>query len=52
MKTVEIGKLGEEIAKKYLEKAKEYSNYFYENKLANMLNAVEYKLKMLEDAAP
>ncbi len=39
-------------AKKYLEKAKEYSNYFYENKLANMLNAVEYKLKMLEDAAP
>ncbi len=39
-------------AKEYIEKAKEYSNYFYENKLANMLNAVEYKLKMLEDAAP
>jgi len=39
-------------AKKYLEKAKEYSNYFYENKLSNMLNAVEYKLKMLEDAVP
>lgn len=39
-------------AKKYIEKAKEYSNYFYENKLANMLNAVEHKLKMLEDASP
>jgi len=39
-------------AKKYIEKAKEYSDYFYENKLANMLNAVEYKLKMLEDAVP
>ncbi|MFB3056104.1 MAG: hypothetical protein ACE1ZQ_02945, partial [Ignavibacteriaceae bacterium] len=38
--------------KKYIEKAKEYSDYFYENKLANMLNAVEYKLKMLEDAVP
>lgn len=37
-------------AKKYIEKIKEYSDYFYENKLANMLNAVEYKLKMLEDA--
>jgi hypothetical protein len=41
-----------EDAKKYIEKAKEYSDYFYENKLAKMLNAVEYKLKMLEDAAP
>lgn len=39
-------------AKKYIEKVKEYSDYFYENKLANMLNAVEYKLKMLESAAP
>ncbi|RKY96525.1 MAG: hypothetical protein DRQ13_05775, partial [Ignavibacteriae bacterium] len=39
-------------AREYLEKAKEYSNYFYENKLANMLNAVEYKLKILEDAEP
>jgi hypothetical protein len=37
-------------AKKNIEKAKEYSDYFYENKLANMLNAIEYKLKMLEDA--
>lgn len=39
-------------AKKYIEETKKYSNYFYENKLANMLNAVEYKLKMLEDAVP
>jgi len=39
-------------AKKFIEEAKEYSDYFYENKLANMLNAVEYKLKMLEDAVP
>jgi len=39
-------------AKKYIEKINEYSDYFYENELANMLNAVEYKLKMLEDAAP
>jgi len=38
--------------KKYIEKIKEYSDYYYENELANMLNAVEYKLKMLEDAAP
>ena len=40
------------MTKKYIEKIKEYSDYFYENKLANMLNAVEYKLKMLEDAEP
>jgi tetratricopeptide (TPR) repeat protein len=39
-------------AKKYIEKTKEYSDYFYENELANMINAVEYKLKMLEDATP
>jgi tetratricopeptide (TPR) repeat protein len=39
-------------AKIYIEKAKGYSDYFYENKLTNMLNAVEYKLKMLEDATP
>ena len=36
----------------YIEKAEEYTDYFYENKLANMLNAVKYKLKMLEDAMP
>ena len=36
--------------KKYIEKINEYSDYFYENELANMLNAVEYNLKMLEDA--
>ena len=41
-----------EDAKRYIEKANEYSDYFYENKLANMLNAVEYKLNLLEDAAP
>jgi tetratricopeptide (TPR) repeat protein len=41
-----------EDAEKYIEKVKGYSDYFYENKLANMLNAVEYKIKMLEDAEP
>jgi tetratricopeptide (TPR) repeat protein len=39
-------------AKTYIENAKEYSDYFYENRLANMLNAVEYELKKLEDAVP
>ena len=39
-----------EDAKIYIERAKGYSDYFYENKLANMLNALEYKLKILKDA--
>jgi lipopolysaccharide biosynthesis regulator YciM len=36
----------------YIEKAREYSDYFYENKLANMLNALEYKLGKLGELEP
>ena len=32
-------------AEMYIEKIDNYSDYFYENKLANLINALEYKLK-------
>jgi len=32
-------------AEMYIKKIENYSDYFYENKLANLINALEYKLK-------
>jgi hypothetical protein len=39
-------------AASYIEKAREYSDYIYENKLSNMLDALEYHMELAEIAEP
>jgi hypothetical protein len=48
--SVELGYQSDAVS--YIEKARGYSDYVYENKLSNMLDALEYRMESTEIAKP